>query len=202
MKREEALDRISQLLQRGGPGAVKDVVAALAKWVPPYSWVGIYVVRDGMLVLGPWNGPQATEHTRIPIGSGICGAAAKSSEAKRMSVGTRGTCHVSCRRSRRSWCRSSVRGWWSGRSISILRCGMRSPSWTGIFWRKWQRCCRRISEYGHDGQHSRSSSSPLWAQQRFVHHAGLPCVVLVIRFYVSSSFVEEVLRQTHFIHQR
>ena len=26
--------------------------------------------------LGPWRGPQATEHTRIPIGQGICGAAA------------------------------------------------------------------------------------------------------------------------------
>jgi L-methionine (R)-S-oxide reductase len=27
-------------------------------------------------VLGPWRGPQATEHVRIPIGQGICGAAA------------------------------------------------------------------------------------------------------------------------------
>ena len=28
------------------------------------------------LVLGPWSGPAATEHTRIPIGTGVCGAAA------------------------------------------------------------------------------------------------------------------------------
>ncbi len=28
------------------------------------------------LVLGPWAGPEATEHTRIPIGTGVCGAAA------------------------------------------------------------------------------------------------------------------------------
>ena len=27
-------------------------------------------------MLGPWKGPQATEHVRIPIGQGICGAAA------------------------------------------------------------------------------------------------------------------------------
>jgi L-methionine (R)-S-oxide reductase len=41
-----------------------------------YSWVGIYLVEGGELVLGPWKGPQATEHDRIRIGEGICGAAA------------------------------------------------------------------------------------------------------------------------------
>jgi L-methionine (R)-S-oxide reductase len=43
-----------------------------------YSWVGIYLVEGGDLVLGPWKGPQATEHVRIPLGHGICGAAAAS----------------------------------------------------------------------------------------------------------------------------
>lgn len=43
-----------------------------------YNWVGIYWVEGDDLVLGPWRGPQATEHTRIPIGTGICGAAAAS----------------------------------------------------------------------------------------------------------------------------
>ncbi len=43
-----------------------------------YSWVGIYLVDGRDLVLGPWKGPQATEHVRIPIGQGICGAAAAS----------------------------------------------------------------------------------------------------------------------------
>lgn len=43
---------------------------------PGYSWVGIYWVEGADLVLGPWRGPQATEHTVIPIGRGICGAAA------------------------------------------------------------------------------------------------------------------------------
>ncbi|HEX2222118.1 MAG TPA: GAF domain-containing protein [Candidatus Limnocylindria bacterium] len=43
-----------------------------------YDWVGIYWVDGGDLVLGPWRGPEATEHTRIPIGTGICGAAAAS----------------------------------------------------------------------------------------------------------------------------
>lgn len=96
MKREEALDRISQLLQRGGPEAVKDVVVALAKWFPQYSWVGVYVVRDGTLVLGPWRGPQATEHTRIPIGSGICGSAAKSGKTEVVEDVHRDPRYLSC----------------------------------------------------------------------------------------------------------
>jgi GAF domain-containing protein len=29
-------------------------------------------------VLGPWRGPEATEHVRIPVGQGVCGAAAAS----------------------------------------------------------------------------------------------------------------------------
>ncbi|HYY33790.1 MAG TPA: GAF domain-containing protein [Gaiellaceae bacterium] len=43
-----------------------------------YSWVGIYLVEGNDLVLGPWKGPQGTDHVRIPIGEGVCGAAAAS----------------------------------------------------------------------------------------------------------------------------
>jgi GAF domain-containing protein len=47
-----------------------------------YDWVGIYWVDGTDLVLGPWIGPEATEHTRIPIGTGICGAAAASGQTE------------------------------------------------------------------------------------------------------------------------
>jgi GAF domain-containing protein len=43
--------------------------------LPDYSWVGIYEVRDQELVLGPYLG-RPSPHTRIPLGRGICGAAA------------------------------------------------------------------------------------------------------------------------------
>jgi L-methionine (R)-S-oxide reductase len=43
-----------------------------------YSWVGIYLVEGDELVLGPWKGAEATDHVRIPVGEGICGAAAAS----------------------------------------------------------------------------------------------------------------------------
>lgn len=50
--------------------------------VEHYSWVGIYLVEGDDLVLGRWRGPQSTEHVRIPVGQGVCGAAAASGETE------------------------------------------------------------------------------------------------------------------------
>jgi L-methionine (R)-S-oxide reductase len=73
-----ALDAIERVLNRGGEGVLDEAVAILHDRVPHYSWVGIYRVEGDELVLGPWKGPEATEHVRIPVGQGICGAAAAS----------------------------------------------------------------------------------------------------------------------------
>jgi L-methionine (R)-S-oxide reductase len=54
------------------------VVDLLHDRVEHYSWVGVYLVQGEDLVLGPWKGPEATEHVRIPVGQGVCGAAAAS----------------------------------------------------------------------------------------------------------------------------
>jgi len=51
--------------------AVSEIKAAM----PDYTWVGIYLLQDGELVLGPFLG-KPSPHTRIPVGRGICGAAA------------------------------------------------------------------------------------------------------------------------------
>lgn len=67
------------IAEAAGPeAAAQRVVDLLHDRFPPYDWVGIYWVEGSDLVLGPWTGPQATEHTRIPIGTGVCGAAAAS----------------------------------------------------------------------------------------------------------------------------
>ena len=69
----------------GGPAdAAQAAVDVLHERFPRYDWVGIYWVdpTGTELVLGPWRGPEATEHTRIPIGSGICGAAAASGQTE------------------------------------------------------------------------------------------------------------------------
>jgi GAF domain-containing protein len=58
------------------------VVDLLHDRVEHYSWVGIYLVEGDDLVLGPWKGPEATEHVRIPVGQGVCGAAASSGKTE------------------------------------------------------------------------------------------------------------------------
>jgi L-methionine (R)-S-oxide reductase len=73
----EAVDRIVNREQEADE-VLRKVVDVLQDRFPHYSWVGIYLVEGDELVLGPWKGPQATEHVRIPIGQGICGAAAAS----------------------------------------------------------------------------------------------------------------------------
>ena len=42
---------------------------------PDYTWVGIYELFGNELVLGPFLG-KPSPHTHIPLGRGICGAAA------------------------------------------------------------------------------------------------------------------------------
>ena len=71
------------IAEAAGPGAaVQRVVDLLHDRFPPYDWVGIYWVDGSNLVLGPWTGPEATDHTRIPIGTGVCGAAAASGQTE------------------------------------------------------------------------------------------------------------------------
>jgi L-methionine (R)-S-oxide reductase len=66
----------------GPESASQRVVDTLHERFPHYDWIGIYWVDGSDLVLGPWIGPEATEHTRIPIGTGICGAAAASGQTE------------------------------------------------------------------------------------------------------------------------
>ena len=58
--------------------ALERAVDALGGAFGRYSWVGVYLVTGDELALGPWRGPAATAHVRIPIGQGVCGAAARS----------------------------------------------------------------------------------------------------------------------------
>ncbi len=44
-----------------------------------FNWTGFYLLRGGVLEVGPYIGPK-TEHTKIALGQGICGAAAEHKE--------------------------------------------------------------------------------------------------------------------------
>ena len=75
------LETIARIAERGDD-VLQQVVDVLHDEFEHYSWVGIYLVEGDDLVLGPWQGPQATDHVRIPIGQGVCGAAAASGETE------------------------------------------------------------------------------------------------------------------------
>src|SRR5580658_9773797 len=57
------------------------IVGRLEERLGHYDWVGFYMIEKGglgeepMLVLGPYIG-AITQHKRIPLNQGICGAAA------------------------------------------------------------------------------------------------------------------------------
>ena len=73
---------ISDIVSKNDPSILTNVVDYLYENFNHYSWVGIYLVEGNELILGPWKGPHATEHTRIPIGKGICGSAATSGKTE------------------------------------------------------------------------------------------------------------------------
>jgi L-methionine (R)-S-oxide reductase len=55
--------------------AMNQAVRLLKDAMPQYTWVGVYLLDGNELVLGPYLG-KPSPHTRIPLGRGICGAAA------------------------------------------------------------------------------------------------------------------------------
>ncbi|HEY0182651.1 MAG TPA: GAF domain-containing protein [Rhodopila sp.] len=57
-----------------------NAAAAIYHALPALNWAGFYLLRDDVLVLGPFQGKPAC--TRIPLGKGVCGTAA----AQRRSV--------------------------------------------------------------------------------------------------------------------
>ena len=49
--------------------------ALLFNQLPDVNWAGFYLYREKELVLGPFQGQPAC--TRIPVGKGVCGSAAR-----------------------------------------------------------------------------------------------------------------------------
>jgi len=79
----------------------KDALANVANFVgllfgaiPDINWLGIYVLRGEELVLGPFQGLPAC--VRIPLGQGVCGAAAERIETLRVDDVLEFTGHIVC----------------------------------------------------------------------------------------------------------
>ena len=64
--------------ERNGLANASNLCALLYQMLPDVNWVGFYFLRDGELVLGPFQGKVAC--VRIPLGRGVCGTAAQSKE--------------------------------------------------------------------------------------------------------------------------
>jgi len=64
-------------LTGGEPDLIANLanIAAALKQTFGFFWVGFYLIKDGTLVLGPFQGPIAC--TRIAYGRGVCGTAWK-----------------------------------------------------------------------------------------------------------------------------
>ena len=75
-------------------------IAAALKQTMNFFWVGFYIVREGQLVLGPFQGPVAC--TRIHFGKGVCGSAWKNRQVIVLPNVDEFPGHISCSSASRS----------------------------------------------------------------------------------------------------
>ena len=68
--------------------------------VPDLNWAGFYFLRDDVLVLGPFQGRPAC--VRIPLGRGVCGAAAAQRQTLRVDDVHAFPDHIACDSASRS----------------------------------------------------------------------------------------------------
>ncbi len=74
-------ERLERIIHSGSQKKpITDFVCRELRKIPHYTWVGVYEVQGPDLVLTSWSGPSATQHVRIPVGQGICGAAVTAKE--------------------------------------------------------------------------------------------------------------------------
>ncbi len=73
---ERVIAELDSVLEAGldWQDAVLAALRVLREARRAYHWVGLYLLRGDELRLGPFIGAP-TEHDRIPVGRGVCGAA-------------------------------------------------------------------------------------------------------------------------------
>lgn len=71
----DSVDQLEHLLdaQDGLVTTLANASAFLNEFLPDINWVGFYLLQDGALRLGPFQGKPAC--TRISVGIGVCGTA-------------------------------------------------------------------------------------------------------------------------------
>lgn len=80
--------------------ACSNFCALLYNAIDDINWLGIYVIRDEQLTLGPFQGQPAC--TRIDLGNGVCGNAAASCTTERVDDVHEYPGHIACDANSRS----------------------------------------------------------------------------------------------------
>ena len=71
-----------------------NISALLNESLTEINWVGFYLMRDGELVLGPFQGKPAC--TRIPVGKGVCGTSVQEDRIVRVEDVHTFPGHIAC----------------------------------------------------------------------------------------------------------
>lgn len=73
---------------------LSNAAALLNQFLDRVNWVGFYLMENGELVLGPFQGLPAC--VRIPLGKGVCGTAAANRETVRVEDVHQFPGHIAC----------------------------------------------------------------------------------------------------------
>ena len=87
----------AQALIADEPDAIANMAnlsALLYNSLPDLNWAGFYIMRDGELVLGPFQGQVAC--VRIPVGKGVCGTAVASGNVQLIADVHQFAGHIAC----------------------------------------------------------------------------------------------------------
>ena len=99
----ELLAQQLQALIEGEPDLIANLSnasAAINEALGNINWAGFYLVKENMLVLGPFQGKPAC--IRIPFGKGVCGTAAKKDETQLVKDVHEFPGHIACDSASRS----------------------------------------------------------------------------------------------------
>jgi len=99
-------------------------VALLWDVLPRINWLGVYVLRGGELVLGPFQGKPAC--VRIPVGSGVCGTSVARGQTLRVADVHEFDGHIACDPASRSEIVVPLES--GGRLIGVLDVDSPDPS--------------------------------------------------------------------------
>lgn len=92
----DSVEQLNQLLdeQDGRITTLANASAFLNEFLVDINWVGFYLLENGVLRLGPFQGKPAC--TRILVGSGVCGTAIAKGQTQRVEDVHAFPVHIAC----------------------------------------------------------------------------------------------------------